>query len=263
MAESTEYLDFISHVQQEAAATLPEAELAARATLETLAERVSGGEATDIAEQLPSELSPWLDNPSKAERFDFVEFMRRVAERASVTLPVAEQYTRAVFRAISRTVSDDELHDLASELPRDLAALLDDRPAPRRAPTVGADRFVARVADRAHVDAERARRATSAALEALAERISGGEVDHLEERLPVELHQPLERGRAESHGAARRISLEEFVTGIAEREGVPPAEARRDTRAVFATLRESVGDDEFADIRAQLPDDYTELLARP
>jgi uncharacterized protein (DUF2267 family) len=34
-------------------------------------------------------------------------------------------------------------------------------------------------------------------------------------------------------------------------------------RAVFATLRETVGEDELSDVRAQVPDDYAALLARP
>jgi hypothetical protein len=32
---------------------------------------------------------------------------------------------------------------------------------------------------------------------------------------------------------------------------------------VFATLREMVGEEEFLDIRAQLPQEYAALLARP
>ena len=53
------------------------------------------------------------------------------------------------------------------------------------------------------------------------------------------------------------------MRGIAEREGVTPNEARKHARAVFATLREAVSEKEFSDVRAQLPDDYSALLARP
>jgi uncharacterized protein (DUF2267 family) len=99
-------------------------------------------------------------------------------------------------------------------------------------------------------------------LETLAERIAGGEVDDLVSRLPVELHEPLKRGRARTGDRATRMSLEQFLARVAEREGVTPAEARVHTRAVLATLREAVGDDEFFDIQAELPGDYAAVLTR-
>jgi uncharacterized protein (DUF2267 family) len=120
-----------------------------------------------------------------------------------------------------------------------------------------------RVADRAGVDAEAARRVTDAVLETLAERIGGREVEDLVARLPMELHPPLRAGDAASHGAARRMSLDDFVRRIAEREGVTPTEAREHARAVFATLREAVGEEEFRDVSAQLPLEYAALEARP
>jgi uncharacterized protein (DUF2267 family) len=125
------------------------------------------------------------------------------------------------------------------------------------------DEFRRRVAERAGLDAEGARRATDAVLVTLAERIAGGEVEDLIARLPVELHAPLREGDALSHGAARRMSLDDFLRRIAEREGVTPAEARRHARAVFATLREAVGEREFLDVSAQLPLEYTAVAARP
>lgn len=48
--------------------------------------------------------------------------------------------------------------------------------------------FVSRVAERAGLHVERARRAVDAVLETLAERIAGGEVDDLIARLAPALH---------------------------------------------------------------------------
>jgi uncharacterized protein (DUF2267 family) len=59
------------------------------------------------------------------------------------------------------------------------------------------------------------------------------------------------------------MPLEEFVRRVAEREGVTPAEAFEHARAVFATLREAVGEDEFLDVSAQLPLEYAAVEARP
>ena len=100
-------------------------------------------------------------------------------------------------------------------------------------------------------------------LETLAERIAGGEVDDLIAQLPAVLHEPLKRGNALSNGAARPMSLEEFVLRIAEREGVVPGVALAHARAVFATLREALPEEEFLDITAQLPRDYAAVEARP
>ncbi len=41
------------------------------------------------------------------------------------------------------------------------------------------------------------------------------------------------------------------------------AEASEHARAVFATLREAVGDEEYFDVTAQLPPDYGVLLPGP
>src|SRR3954463_9475817 len=99
-----------------------------------------------------------------------------------------------------------------------------------------ADEFVDRVGRRAGLDRDAARRAAEAVLEALADRITGGQVDDLAAQLPEGLHPPLhpprggpppplQRGKEQSNAAARPLSLDEFVGGIAEREGVPPAQA--------------------------------------
>jgi uncharacterized protein (DUF2267 family) len=259
---------FLSRVQRDAGLSGPAAERAVRATLETLGERLSSGQARDLAAQLPGALGSLVANDSNAQAFDLSEFVRRVADREGTDPATAERHARAVFAALGRAVSADELADLASELPKDFDGLLADaEPPPAEQPDrpdmLAADEFVARVARRAGLDRDTALRAVDAVLEALADRISGGQVDDLASQLPAELHPPLERGKAQSNAAARPLSLRDFVRGIAEREGVGPQAAGDHARAVFATLREAVSDKEFADMTAQLPDDYRALLARP
>ena len=41
---------------------------------------------------------------------------------------------------------------------------------------------------------------------------------------------------------------------------MPPAEALVHARAVLATLRETVGDEEFLDVMSELPADYKRVL---
>jgi uncharacterized protein (DUF2267 family) len=265
-----DYEHFITTVQHEAGVSKDEAERAVGATLTTLAERISGGEANDIAKQLPSELRRLLVDGSNAQPFDLDEFLRRVAEREGVTMDSAEQHARAVFAALGRAVSHDEIADMASELPKDFEPLVtaaQSVPAPAEPPPPGAvmrfEDFIERVARRSGLQPHEAIHATEAVLEALAERISEGQVDDLAARLPGAFERPLKRGDAQSKGAARPLSLDEFVRSLAEREGVTPEQAKEHARAVFATLREAVGEKEFADTAAQLPKDYASLLARP
>jgi uncharacterized protein (DUF2267 family) len=265
-----DYDAFVETVEDEAAEPRDRAERAVRATLETLGERLSGGEARDVAGRLPAELRPLLHDGDNVQAFDAEEFIRRVAEREGAPPATAARHARAVFAALGRAIGHEELQDMASELPRDFSGLLEAASSRAAEPegratsaTLSADAFWTRVAERAGLERERAVAATDAVLEALADRISGGEVDDLEQQLPRELHPPLERGRAQSNAAARPLGLDEFVRGIAEREGVTPDEAREHARAVFATLRETLTDKEFSDVAAQLPADYAALLARP
>jgi uncharacterized protein (DUF2267 family) len=82
------------------------------------------------------------------------------------------------------------------------------------------------------------------------------------------LHEPLKRGREHSGGRAERLSLDEFIHTVAEREGLEvqgPDDLERvgdHVRAVLVTLREAVGDHEFVDVTVQLPNESFSVLAR-
>jgi uncharacterized protein (DUF2267 family) len=261
-----DYETFVALVEKSSRAQRDEAERAVRATLETLAERLSGGEARDIAAELPPELRPFLTDGRRPEPFDLREFLHRVSEREGVPEDIAARHVRAVFVALGVALSADELDDMASELPKDFGDLLavaveaHESARARRSPAITADEFYDRVARRAGIDREGARRATDAVLQALAIRISGGEVDDLEGLLPAELRAPLERGKIESRERAEKLSLEQFLELVAEREGVRPSVAREHAQAVLATLREAIDDKEWRDLVAQLPREYSELF---
>jgi len=257
---SYDYDQFLVTVQQKAGISREKAVLAARATLETLAERLSSGEARDLAEQLPPELTPYLPPRGDAEGFDVEEFLRRIAEREGVDVATANRHARAVFAALGRFVDEHELADMAAELSKDYAALVAEAEG-RFFRLLPAEEFYERVADRAGIRPEDAPRATGAVLETLAERIAGGEVPDLMARLPIKLHGPLQRGILRSGGRPQRMSAEHFMQRIAEREGVTPAVAAQHARAVLTTLREAVGDDEFFDVTVQLPPDPAAALA--
>jgi uncharacterized protein (DUF2267 family) len=253
--------DLLTSVARAAGIDRDRAERATRAVLHTLAERLSVGEARDLAERLPAPLSGWLYTTTGPEPFRYDEFLRRVAEREGTDVGTAARDARAVFWALGETVGRDEIEDLAAELPHDFAEVVAEARG-RHGSAVDADAFIAEVAARAQVSPEVARRVADAVLETLAERISGGEADDLEAVLPTALRAPLERGKARSR-EARRLSLDEFLERVGRRLGVPPLLARRHVEAVFGALRESLPDEEWLDVLAELPRDYAAVGARP
>ena len=259
------YERFITTIEQRAGIGWDKAERAARATLETLAERISGGQARDLASELPQDVRGWLlSGGGDAEPLDAREFVRRVAEREGVDTDTAERHTRAVMVALARLVRHDEVADLLAELPADYQPLFGDAAQLTRDPSapevMEPDEFIDRVSGLSGLDPAGADRAANAVLETLAERIAGGEVDDLAEALPPTLRPALERGKSLSGGKAQRISLDEFIGRIAEREGASWEDALDHARAVFATLREALPDKEWSDILAQLPRGYHEAL---
>jgi uncharacterized protein (DUF2267 family) len=118
--------EFITKVGGRADVSLENAGAVAAATLRTLAERISGGEARDLAAQLPKELQPHLTEVEEAaQRFDVDEFVHRVAERSGLTPDRARKGIQAVFATIGEAVTAGELDDIMAQLPKSYAQLLD------------------------------------------------------------------------------------------------------------------------------------------
>jgi uncharacterized protein (DUF2267 family) len=276
IAMAVDYASFISAVQEEANLPYDDAERATRATLETLGERISEGQARDIAEQLPEPLRPTIIDGREPKRFDVGEFVRRVAAREGVREGLAKEHARAVFAALGQTVSPKEIEDMRAQLPSSFGDLVvaaqrgragrDARPPaaePEPANIPSPEAVYDDVAARTGLDRRGAQVAVAATLEALANRISGGEVDQIATWLPTDLYEPLARGKAKSRGVAKPLPLDEFVREIADLERVDEETARRHARAVFSTLRNVISPKEYRDLFSELPDDYIVLLGRP
>jgi uncharacterized protein (DUF2267 family) len=252
---------FLSIVEREAGVDREAAVETVRVTLTTLAQRVKPGPLREVQRQAPELVRPLLSPKEPRELYDAAGFVAHVAERLGVDEETARRRARAVFVALSRAVSLEAWQDVVRELPMDYAPLLAGS-LRSRVPMPLAE-FLDWVTDRGGIDRETARRASEAVLETLGERITGGEVDDLLKELTPELRPPLERGRERSGGRAQKMSLEEFVGRIAEREGVPVEEARAHARAVMNTIRDAVVAKEWRDVGAQLPRRYLEELAEP
>lgn len=252
-----DYDTFLAIVEEHEPIGRELAERATRAVLRVLGERIDRGLARQLAAQLPDELAPWIATATPAEAFDADEFVRWISEGEGVSEAAAQRHAVAVLDALARAVPDKEWADLVSELPRSFAPLLPRGPLIE---VVDVEQFLQGVSERSGLDLEAAKRATDAVLEALAQRIAGGNVDELLLRLPTQLHPALKRGRSASGGQARPIRLEEFVKRVAEIEGVSLLEAAVHARAVWSVLAEAVGEDQFRRIVVQLPDGYLARL---
>ena len=111
---------FIKQVQNRAQINSPDdAELAIRATLETLAERLAGQEANNTAAQLPKGLAAYLqhDGAGKGDRLSLDEFFQRVSQRENAELPQAKQHARVVIEVLSEAISPGEIKDIRVQLP--------------------------------------------------------------------------------------------------------------------------------------------------
>jgi len=95
--------------------------------LETLAERLAGGEPKNLAAQLPAEIGIHLERGPEAggQRFPLDEFFKRVSEREGVELPKAVFHARAVIDVVCEAVSGGEIQDVRSQLPADFQPLFE------------------------------------------------------------------------------------------------------------------------------------------
>jgi uncharacterized protein (DUF2267 family) len=121
-------VDYQTFIKTEAQRTgLPEdkAEEVARATLKTLADRITGGEADDLAAQLPTPLKDTLTKAQdEAERFDVDEFIRRVSERAHVDPDTARTGAMATLATVREAVTPGEFDDVTAQLPKEYRELV-------------------------------------------------------------------------------------------------------------------------------------------
>jgi uncharacterized protein (DUF2267 family) len=119
--------EFVSAVKE--SLDLPDnrsAERAVKATLTVLGQRLEGGEAKDLASQLPGGLADALPNEGGGERFDVDTFYQRIAEQEGdgVTVAQARQHARAIAKGLETALTDGEWQNFTSQLPKDFQDFL-------------------------------------------------------------------------------------------------------------------------------------------
>jgi uncharacterized protein (DUF2267 family) len=120
-----DYRTFTRTAADRAGLPEPTVERVEHATLQTLADRITGGEARDLAAQLPGPLKEDLQKPrEEAESFDVDEFVRRVAQRGHVAPEEARTAAMAVLITTREAVTPGEFDDVLSQLPQEYRELV-------------------------------------------------------------------------------------------------------------------------------------------
>jgi uncharacterized protein (DUF2267 family) len=116
------YDEFVQAVATRAGVSPEQARALTHAGLETLADRISGGEANDLADQLPEGLADHLRKPPTrelAEPFRLGQFVERVMVRAGVDRMLANAGVHAVLTTLRDAVAADEFDDMMAQLPKE------------------------------------------------------------------------------------------------------------------------------------------------
>ncbi|MCW3820408.1 DUF2267 domain-containing protein [Micromonospora sp. DR5-3] len=117
-----EYQDFINAVATRAKVPTDQAETLTGATLATLADRISAGQAEDLAYQLPDALADHLRTPLGRERatsFGLDEFVRRVGDSPNVDRALAGAGVSAVLTTLREAVTRDEFEKAVAQLSKE------------------------------------------------------------------------------------------------------------------------------------------------
>jgi uncharacterized protein (DUF2267 family) len=96
-----------------------------RATIEALAQRLSAGEARDLARQLPDDLVQAVRWDGKhSERFGLDELITRVSNRTGLNESETTTGARAVLTTLREVIDAKEFDDLMAQLPAEFATLV-------------------------------------------------------------------------------------------------------------------------------------------
>ncbi|MCW2912800.1 MAG: hypothetical protein JWN52_868 [Actinomycetia bacterium] len=109
--------EFIRAVAEETNLSHAESADLVRATLETLAHRLSAGEVRHLALHLPEPLRESARPQSRQERFDLEEFVRRISDRTGLNLQETRNGVLAVLRTLRAVVGDEVYDHVLSQLP--------------------------------------------------------------------------------------------------------------------------------------------------
>lgn len=118
------YNDYIQFVKERGGIRSDDAaKKAIESVLEVLGQRITIGQAEDVAAALPVELRPYVMQTPDAEPFNVTEFLKRVSEKEGVAGKTAEDHARAVLSVLAEWIPRAELRDTLAQIPNDMRNL--------------------------------------------------------------------------------------------------------------------------------------------
>lgn len=117
--------EFLTEVQKKTQLSTPQkAELATKATLQTLGERLAGGAAENFGSQLPQKVCEHLGaGGSRGERFSIDEFFQKVAQKERTNVAEATHHARGVMEVVVGAVDPKDIDKVLTQLPDDFHPL--------------------------------------------------------------------------------------------------------------------------------------------
>ena len=121
-----DFSEFVGEIQHRL--ELPgegEAVRAIRATLTSLGERLQAGEAEDLAASLPMEIDRFLTEADSGQRFDYDEFLDRMADHEGIDRADAAYHAKVVVAQVAEVVQGAEMQQVRDQLPDDFDDLFE------------------------------------------------------------------------------------------------------------------------------------------
>ncbi|SDZ44339.1 Uncharacterized conserved protein, DUF2267 family [Micromonospora pattaloongensis] len=118
--------EFLALVATRSGLSSQQATAVTQATLTTLAERIDGGEARDLASQLPAGLRAYAFGASESsDRFGLDVFLARVSGRAGLDGDRARDGVTAVFDVLRDALGPSAYEQAVAQLPAQYADVVD------------------------------------------------------------------------------------------------------------------------------------------
>jgi uncharacterized protein (DUF2267 family) len=254
-------------------------------------QRVSGGEAKKMEDELPAVATEALQecerqDPEMAEPFDAGELFRRVAARLPEGAMAAGRVVAAVLAAVRERLSPEEAVHIGNQLPRDIRALWDE-PMPEEVPfphlpglqwnksrrlalselaankpnrcPIAHEKFLEGLATQGNVDEGQAEVAAAAVLWPLERRIPAPVADQLNEELPREMQILLQDALLHRDEDVPDWALAGYYRQVAEQLNGQRRDAMALVHLVFSAVREIVSEKTMRHVASELPYDMKDV----
>lgn len=118
-----EFTELVRAVARETQLSVEESADLTRAVVQELGRRLSGGEAAQLAVELPEELRTELLAVKHGQTFGLETLLERVRTHTGLNAEETHRGVAAVLKNLRDAVSEKEYSDVLSQLPGEVAAL--------------------------------------------------------------------------------------------------------------------------------------------